>query len=104
MGKSSYFSNKCVSGQPISLIDNSIIKSSVKKIDFIRYVKRFKTKDYLISTLFCSFTKCNSLRQVFGEIFGLSVKTDSFKLSQIPKRSTLYDANKNRKVKLFEDI
>jgi hypothetical protein len=104
MGKSNYFSSKSVFGQLISLIEDSIIKGSVKKSDSDRYVKRFKSKDHLISMLFCSFAKCNSLREVSGAMLGLSGKTESFQLSHIPKRSTLSDANKNRKVEFFEEI
>jgi len=104
MGKSKYFSSKSVFGQLISLIDDKFIKDSVKKSDSDRYVKRFKTKDHLISMLFCSFAKCNSLREVSGAMLGLSGKTDHFQLKHIPKRSTLSDANKNRKVEFFEDI
>jgi hypothetical protein len=54
--------------------------------------------------LFCSFAKCNSLREVSEAMLGLSGKTDHFQLNHIPKRSTLSDANKNRKVEVFEDI
>jgi len=54
--------------------------------------------------LFCSFAKCNSLREVSGAMLGLSGKTENFQLSHIPKRSTLSDANKNRKVDFFEEI
>ncbi|MET4084283.1 hypothetical protein ABIB40_004260 [Pedobacter sp. UYP30] len=104
MGKSSYFSSKSVFGQLISLIDDHHIRSAVKKSDSDRYVKRFKTKDHLISMLFCSFAKCNSLREVSGAMLGLSGKTGGFQLSHIPKRSTLSDANKNRKVDFFEDM
>lgn len=104
MGKSNYFSSKSVFGQLISLIDDHIIKGAVKKSDSDRYLKRFKTKDHLISMLFCSFAKCNSLREVSGAMLGLSGKTESFQLNHIPKRSTLSDANKKRKVEFFEDI
>ena len=104
MSKSSYFSSKSVFGQLISLIDDKKIKDAVKKHDSDRYVKRFKSKDHLISMLFCSFAKCNSLREVSGAMLGLSGKTESFQLSHIPKRSTLSDANKNRKVEFFEEI
>jgi hypothetical protein len=104
MGKSNYFSSKSVFGQLISLIDDTTIKDAVKKSDSDRYVKRFKSKDHLISMLFCSFAKCNSLREVSGAMLGLSGKTEHFQLSHIPKRSTLSDANKNRKVEFFEDI
>ena len=104
MSKSNYFSSKSVFGQLISLIDDKKIKDAVKKTDSDRYVKRFKSKDHLISMLFCSFAKCNSLREVSGAMLRLSGKTESFQLSHIPKRSTLSDANKNRKVEFFEDI
>lgn len=104
MVKSNYFSSKSVFGQLISLISDKIVKDAVKKNDSDRYVKRFKSKDHLISMLFCSFAKCNSLREVSGAMLGLSGKTESFQLNHIPKRSTLSDANKNRKVDFFEDI
>jgi hypothetical protein len=104
MAKSNYFSSKSVFGQLISLIDDKIVKDAVKKNDSDRYVKRFKSKDHLISMLFCSFAKCNSLREVSGAMLGLSGKTESFQLNHIPKRSTLSDANKNRKVDFFEYI
>jgi hypothetical protein len=103
MSKSNYFSIKSVFGQLISLIDDEIIKDSVKKHQSDRYIKRFKTKDHLISMLFCAFAKCNSLREVSGAMLGLSGKTASFQLSHIPKRSTLsdfYGKNKQKIIKL----
>lgn len=104
MSKSNYFSSKSVFGQLISLIDDSIIRKEVKKCDSDRYTKRFTTKDHLISMLFCSFSKCTSLREISGAMLGLSGKTSSFQLNHIPKRSTLSDANKKRDVLVFENI
>ncbi|HEY9169344.1 MAG TPA: IS4 family transposase [Lutibacter sp.] len=104
MSKSNYFSGKSVFGQLISLIDDKIIKSCVKECNSDRYTKKFKTKDHLISMLFCSFAKCNSLREISGAMLGLSGKTEHFQLNHIPKKSTLSDANKNRDVEVFEKI
>ena len=104
MSKSNYFSSKSVFGQLISLIDDSLIRKEVKKCDSDRYTKRFTTKDHLISMLFCSFSKCTSLREISGAMLGLSGKTSSFQLNHIPKRSTLSDANKKRDVLVFENI
>lgn len=104
MGKSTHFSSKSVFGQLISLIDDSMIRREVKKCDSDRYTKRFTTKDHLISMLFCSFSKCTSLREISGAMLGLSGKTESFQLNHIPKRSTLSDANKRRDVLVFENI
>jgi chromosome condensin MukBEF MukE localization factor len=103
MSKSNYFSSKSVFGQLISLIDNKKIKDAVQKTNPDRYVKRFKSKDHVISMLFCSFAKCNSLQEVYGAIIRLSGKTESVHYNHIPKRSTLSDASKNRKVEFFED-
>lgn len=104
MGKSKHFSSKSVFGQLISLIDDNLIKSAVKKTNSDYYTKRFKTNDHLISMLFCAFAKCNSLREVSGAMLGLSGKTASFNLNHIPKRSTLSDANKHRNVEVFAEI
>jgi len=104
MSKSNYFSSKSVFGQLISLIDDTIIRKEVKKCDSDRYTKRFTTKDHLISMLFCSFSKCTSLREISVAMLGLSGKTSSFQLNHIPKRSTLSDANKKRDVLVFENI
>jgi len=104
MSKSNYFSGISVFGQLISLIDDKIIKNCVKECDSDRYTKKFKTKDHLISMLFCSFAKCNSLREISGAMLGLSGKTEHFQLNHIPKKSTLSDANKNRDVEVFEKI
>jgi hypothetical protein len=104
MSKNSHFSTKSVFGQLISLIDDFLIKKEVKKCGSDRYTKHFTTKDHLISMLFCSFAKCNSLREVSGAMLGLSGKTEGFQLNHIPKRSTLSDANKKRDVLVFENI
>ncbi|QQM25976.1 IS4 family transposase [Elizabethkingia sp. M8] len=104
MNKSNHFSTKSVFGQLISLIDEGLIVRAVKKCDSDRYSKRFKTKDHLISMLFCSFSKCTSLREISGAMLGLSGKTADFQLNHIPKRSTLSDANKKRDVLVFENI
>jgi hypothetical protein len=104
MDKTTHFFGQSVFGQLISLIDSSIISQSAKKHCSDRYVKRFTTKDHLISMLFCAFAKCTSLREVAGAMLGLSGKTKHFKLENIPYRSTLSDANKRRHSDVFCSI
>ncbi len=91
-------------GQLISLIDNRLITEAATASKSDRYVKRFTTKDHLISMLFCAFAKCTSLREVSGAMLGLSGKTKHFQLQHIPKRSTLADANKRRDSSVFGSI
>jgi hypothetical protein len=102
--KSTYFFGTSVFGQLISLIDSSIINEGVKIYQSDRYIKRFTTKDHLISMLFCSFAKCTSLREVSGAMLGLAGKTKHFQLKHIPKKSTLADANKRRDAEVFGSI
>jgi len=104
MDKSTHFFGQSVFGQLISLIDPKTISESSRESNSDRYIKKFTTKDHLISMLFCSFAKCTSLREVSGAMLGLSGKTKHFQLQHIPKRSTLSDANKRRDASVFGSI
>jgi predicted RNA-binding protein with RPS1 domain len=104
MSKTIHFFGQSVFGQLISLICPTIITSATKQHKSDRYIKKFTTKDHLISMLFCCFAKCSSLREVCGAMLGLAGKTKHFKLDSLPYRSTLSDANKRRDVKVFSSI
>lgn len=104
MSKSTHFFGTSVFGQLISLISPEIVSYSSKIHSSDRYVKKFTTKDHLISMLFCAFGKCTSLREVTGAMLGLAGKTKHFQLLHIPKRSTLSDANRRRSADVFGSI
>lgn len=104
MGKSTHFHGQSVFGQLISYLDLISLSEISKKHKADYYVKKFKSKDHLISMLFCVFAKCSSLREVSGAMLGLSGKTKHFKLGHIPYRSTLSDANKRRSADFFADV
>ncbi len=104
MSKNTHFFGQSVFGQLISLIDNRIISRNAQKHKADYYVKRFTTKDHLISMLFGVFAKITSLREVSGAMLGLSGKTKHFQLESLPYRSTLSDANKRRSAEVFGGI
>ena len=104
MDKTTHFFGNSVFGQLISFIDSKLISDSVKECNSDRYVKKFTTKDHLISMLFSSFAKCTSLREVSGAMLGLAGKTKHFQLKHIPKKSTLGDANGRRDSDVFGKI
>lgn len=104
MNKDTHFHGQSVFGQLISLIGDSVISLSNRKHKADRYVKKFTTKDHLISMLFSCFAKCSSLREVSGAMIGLSGKTKHFQLNNLPYRSTLSDANKRRNADVFASI
>ena len=89
MNKATHFFGNSVFGQLISLVEPTIVAQGVNKFNSDRYVKKFKTKDHLISMLFCAFAKCTSLREVSGAMPGLSGKTKHFQMEHIPFRNTL---------------
>jgi hypothetical protein len=99
--KSTHFFGTSVFGQLISLVEPTILTQAVNKYSSDRYIKKFKTKDHLISMLFCAFAKCTSLREVSGAMLGLSGKTRHFQMEHIPFKSTLGDANQLRKAEVF---
>ena len=101
MNKTTHFFGQSVFGQLISLINPTIITRASKHFNSDRYVKKFTTKDHLISMLFCTVAKCTSLREVAGAMLGLSGKTKHFQLNHIPKKSTLGDANQRRDSEVF---
>lgn len=104
MDKSTHFFGQSVFGQLISLLNVINISKISQEHKADRYIKKFKSKDHLISMLFCVFAKCSSLREVSGAMLGLSGKTKHFQLEHIPYRSTLSDANKRRPVEFFADV
>ena len=81
-----------------------MISKAVKKHDSDRYVKHFKCKDHLFSMVFRCLEKCDSLREVAPAMVGLSGKEETVRINHLPKKSTLADANKGRKVAFFEEI
>lgn len=54
--------------------------------------------------VFCCLEKCNSLREVSGGMLALSGKEETVRINHLPKKTTLADANKGRKVVFFEEI
>jgi len=68
MDKSTHFFGQSVFGQLISLLNVLNISKISSKHKADRYIKKFKSKDHLISMLFCVFAKCSSLREVSGAI------------------------------------
>jgi hypothetical protein len=57
-----------------------------------------------MSTLFCAFAKCTSLRAVSVAMLGLAGKTKHFQLNYIPKKSTLGNANQRRDAEVFGKV
>src|SRR5829696_1128903 len=104
MNKSTFFSGQPVLAQLIGLIPDSLFVQLIRRHDSDRYYKRFKSRDHLIAMLYACFHHCTSLREVVTGLEASYNKLSHLKLRNIPRRSTLSDANSRRSIELFEDL
>ena len=69
-----------------------------------RYVKSFDGYAHLVTMLYAVIMRFDSLREIEAAMTAEVRKLHHVGLSQVPKRSTLSDANARRSEKFFEDV
>jgi hypothetical protein len=89
--------------QLLNLIPTGKFQKIVEKHDGDKYVKKFKTFHHLITLLYGQITEKDSLRDIQHPLNLEKNRLQFFSLPEI-KKSTLADANNNRKSKIFEDL
>lgn len=104
MRKDQYFSGQPLFSQLLSFIDWRAIARISDCHQADKYYKKFKTKDHLITMLYCVFHKCTSIREVTTGMQACVHKLNHLGMTYCPRKSTLADANKNRDFKIFEAI
>lgn len=104
MNKSNFFSGQPVLAQLIKLIPASSINRLRERHGSDRYYKRFKTFDHLVSMLYACFHNCTSIREVTTGLAASYNKLCHLGLINLPRRSTLSDANAKRSVEFFSDL
>ncbi|MDP3832131.1 MAG: IS4 family transposase [Ignavibacteriaceae bacterium] len=104
MNKNKKNSGNPVISQIINLLDRDKINRTARENESDRYYKRFKTIDHLITMVSVVLSGCNSLRDIAGIILACEGKINHLGLKYFPKRSTISDANRKRKSKVFSDI
>ena len=104
MGKNIYFFGNPVFGQLINLIPEHLIKDLVSNNNSDYYYKRFKTYDHLVVMLYACLHQCESLRVLVTGIQAHQQKLRHLGLKDIPKRSTISDANRLRDSIFFEQL
>ena len=104
MGKDSFFTGQPVFNQLLQLIPKRIIRDVTKHHDADRYYKRFMTYDHLVTMLYTCFHGCKSLREVTTGIMACTTRINHLGINYMPRRSTLAEANANRKEQVFSDL
>ena len=104
MNKSTFFSGQPVLSQLIQLIPEPLLTNLACKHKADRYYKTFRSRDHLIAMLYACFHNCTSLREVTTGLEASYNKLGHLRIRNIPRRSTLADANLRRPVAFFEEL
>ena len=81
---------------PLELIDQAVIEHKSDKS-----YKKLKTKEHLVFMLYGVVGKLEFLNGLVGSLPFLGKALTYFGISELPARSTLADANRNRKSDVF---
>jgi hypothetical protein len=90
--------------QLFSYIPDFIIDQSVNEFESDKYYKRLKTKQQLLFMFYGVVGKLESLNGLIKSLTFFGKTLNYLGISQLPGRSTLADANKNRESKVFGKI
>ena len=88
--------------QLFSFIPDELIKKATDKFESDKRYKTLKTKTQMIVMLFGIIGKVESLNGILKGLVFLSNKLSYLGLTELPARSTLADANRNRSCAVFK--
>lgn len=103
------YKNTLSTGQPVftqllKLIPDSLLDELCLEHKTDRYCKRFKGKDHVITMLYATFQKCNSLQEVITGLQANGSRISHFGLKHTPRKSTFAEANIRTNEGFFSDL
>jgi hypothetical protein len=104
MSKSTFFAGQPVFSQLIQLIPGTLLTSLARSTQADRYYKTFMSRDHLVAMLYACFHNCTSLREVTTGLEASYNKLAHLRIRNLPRRSTLADANSSRELAFFEQL
>ena len=96
MSKSTHFIGQPLLGQLLSFINHAEVLRISKEHGGEHYVKHFDSWHHLVTMLYATIMRFDSLREIQASMTAESKKLSHLGLTKIPKRSTISDANKRR--------
>lgn len=90
--------------QLLQFLPQEVVKKTIEGQQSDRYYKKVKTWDQLVFMLYAVLTKSSTLREVIQNFLLLGGKLSYCGLTQIPKRSSISDANAKRKSNVFGSL
>ena len=104
MNKSTDYIGQPILSQLLSLIDQPLLRQTIRSYKANYRYKKLLVWDHLVSMLYGVFTNCTSLREIQHGLEVCQGKFNHLNLSRVAPRSTLSDGNKNRPSKVFATI
>lgn len=90
--------------QLLQFLPPQVVKPTFEQHQSDRYYKKVKTWDQLVFMLYAVLTGSSTLREVIQNFLLLGGKLSYCGLTQIPKRSSISDANARRKANVFGSL
>jgi hypothetical protein len=104
MSKSTHFFGQPIYGQLIKMLNKEKILQISRNLGGERYVKSFDGFTHLLTMLYAVIMRFDSLREIETSMTAEFRKLHHIGIDNVPKRSTLSDANARRSEKFFEYI
>ena len=104
MHKGTHFFGQPLYGQLIKSLNREKIVEISKKHGGERYVKSFDGYTHLLTMLYAVISRFDSLREIETAMTAEVRKLHHLGIDNVPRRSTLSDANARRSEKFFEEV
>jgi len=104
MNKSSTFVGQHIFSQVLSLSAKDSLAPIFKSTQANKWYKSIKAWDHYVTMMFAVLSGCTSLNEIVMGLEAFGGKLNHLNLDKVPARSTLSDANMNRKSVIFSKI
>ena len=104
MSKSSVFTGQPIFSQILAFVPKSKIDQIADDCGADHCSRYFTTHAHLVTNLYASFNKCESLRELTSGLLAWGQRINHLGISTCPKRSTISDANSRRSELVFGKI
>ena len=104
MNKTTTFVGQHIFSQILSLSSKDSLSSVFNATGANKWYKSIKAWDHYVTMMFCVLSNCSSLREIQMGLEAFGGKLNHLNLDNVPARSTLADANKNRSSAIFGKI
>lgn len=104
MNKNTHFFGQPVISQLLSYIKKHEVLQISRQYGGERYVKKFNGWEHFVTMLYAVISKMDSLREIELSMSSNYRYLNHLSIKDIPRRSTLSDANKRRSETIFQEI